>query len=104
MTRVPMAYGILVSRILLRENACLRLFAIIAVSLSSIAPAPGQPVPRKPLREGHLEQYNNPPASIIPRRLEVSPQMVSPFGPYTSYQVNVDANGNNIVADAANEP
>ena len=30
--------------------------------------------------------------------------MVSPFGPYTSYQVNVDANGNNIVGDAANEP
>jgi hypothetical protein len=34
----------------------------------------------------------------------VSPALVSQFGPYTSYQVNVDANGNNIVGDAANEP
>ena len=30
--------------------------------------------------------------------------MISPFGVFTSYQVNVDANGNNIVGDAANEP
>jgi hypothetical protein len=29
--------------------------------------------------------------------------MVSPHGVFTSYQVNVDANGNNIVGDAANE-
>ena len=29
--------------------------------------------------------------------------MISPFGPYVSYQVNVDANGNNIIGDAANE-
>ena len=61
-------------------------------------------MPRKPFTEGHLEQLQDPPASIVPRRLQVSPQLVSPFGPYTSYQVNVDANGNNIVGDAANEP
>ncbi|PYL17392.1 MAG: hypothetical protein DMF46_00425 [Verrucomicrobia bacterium] len=30
--------------------------------------------------------------------------MISPYGPFVSYQVNVDANGNNIVGDAANEP
>ena len=36
--------------------------------------------------------------------LAISPALVSPFGPYTSYQVNVDANGNNRVGDAANEP
>jgi hypothetical protein len=29
--------------------------------------------------------------------------MVSPHGTFTSYQVNVDANGNNILGDAANE-
>ena len=29
--------------------------------------------------------------------------MVSPYGAFVSYQVNVDANGNNIVGDAANE-
>ena len=30
--------------------------------------------------------------------------MISQYGPFVSYQVNVDANGNNIVGDAANEP
>jgi hypothetical protein len=30
--------------------------------------------------------------------------MISPYAGFTSYQVNVDANGNNIVGDAANEP
>ena len=30
--------------------------------------------------------------------------MVSPYGSFISYQVNVDAQGNNIVGDAANEP
>jgi hypothetical protein len=29
--------------------------------------------------------------------------MISRFGPFTSFQVNVDANGNNILGDAANE-
>ena len=36
-------------------------------------------------------------------RLETSPRMISQFGAFTSYQVNVDASGNNIVGDAANE-
>jgi hypothetical protein len=49
-----------------------------------------------------LEKYNMPPAYIY--RLETSPRMVSPYGAFVSYQVNVDANGNNIVGDAANEP
>ena len=30
--------------------------------------------------------------------------MISQFGVFTSYQANVDANGNNILGDAANEP
>jgi hypothetical protein len=30
--------------------------------------------------------------------------MISQYGVFVSYQVNVDANGNNIVGDAANEP
>jgi hypothetical protein len=49
-----------------------------------------------------LEKYDMPPAYIY--RLEKSPRMISPHGIFTSYQVNVDANGNNIVGDAANEP
>ena len=35
--------------------------------------------------------------------MEISPRMISQYGVFTSYQVNVDANGNNIVGDAANE-
>ena len=34
---------------------------------------------------------------------ETSPRMISQFGVFTSYQVNVDANGQNILGDAANE-
>src|SRR5215468_9718434 len=48
-----------------------------------------------------LEKYDMPPAYIY--RLESSPRMISPYGVFTSYQVNVDTNGNNIVGDAANE-
>jgi hypothetical protein len=48
-----------------------------------------------------LEKYNMPPAYIY--RLETGPRMISQFGLFTSFQVNVDANGNNILGDAANE-
>lgn len=49
-----------------------------------------------------LEKYNMPPAYIY--RLETGPRMISRFGLFTSFQVNVDAGGNNILGDAANEP
>src|SRR5437763_1888900 len=48
-----------------------------------------------------LEKYDNPPAA--PRKMETSPRMISQFGLFTSYQVNVDANHQNILGDAANE-
>jgi hypothetical protein len=51
-----------------------------------------------------LEKRGMPPAPLGTYRLESSPRMISQFGPFVSYQVNVDANGNNIVGDAANEP
>src|SRR6266576_6604033 len=70
----------------------------IALSSSSAQPAPTwKPHGREP-----LEKYDNPPAR--PRKIETSPRMISPYGVFVSYQVNVDANGNNIVGDAANEP
>jgi hypothetical protein len=52
----------------------------------------------------HVEKYSMPPAPPGTYRLETSPRMVSPFGGFISYQVNVDANGNNILGDVANEP
>ena len=57
---------------------------------------------RRPRMTEPLEKYNMPPAYIY--RLETGPRMISRFGPFTSFQVNVDASGNNILGDAANEP
>ena len=51
-----------------------------------------------------LEKYGMPPAALGTYRLDTSPRMISPYGVFVSYQVNVDASGNNIVGDAANEP
>src|SRR6478736_6719891 len=82
----------------------LRLGLSTTVSLLLVSAAFSQRVARKPLPTEPLEKYNNPPAVAEQQVLAISPALVSPFGPYTSYQVNVDANGNNRVGDAANEP
>src|SRR4029077_367653 len=72
------------------------------LSLSLAAAASAQLVPTHPaLTEELLERYDNPPAP--PRKIETSPRMISQFGQFMSYQANVDANGNNILGDAANE-
>ena len=82
----------------------LRLGLITCATCSLLtAAASGQIVPRKPLPKEPLEKYDNPPAVAAPA-VRISPALVSQFGPYTSYQVNVDANGNNRIGDAANEP
>ena len=69
--------------------------------LTSVSAQTLAPVRKLPLSEP-LEKYNMPPAA--PRKIETSPRMISPFGVFTSYQANVDADGNNILGDAANEP
>jgi len=73
------------------------LILLIGLSGASAQLAPVRPAPLN----GLLETYDNPPAA--PRKIETSPRMVSVFGVFTSYQVNVDQNGQNIVGDAANE-
>src|SRR6266404_4911990 len=73
------------------------LVLLVALSTSSAQLAP---VRRMPFAE-HVERYDNPPAP--PRKIETSPRMISQFGVFTSYQANVDANGQNIIGDAANE-
>ena len=75
---------------------------ILLVSLASIAIASGQTAKSKLNPNEPLEKYNMPPAYIY--RLGMSPRMISPYGVFVSYQVNVDAQGNNILGDAANEP
>src|SRR5467141_3576036 len=77
-------------------------FFICLVLLSGLATAPGQLAPtRRVPRNEPLEKYDNPPAP--PRKIETSARMISDYGPFTSFQVNVDASGNNILGDAANE-
>src|SRR5438128_11286416 len=79
------------------------LLASVAVSPFTLGTASGQLAPTwDPHTKKPLEKYDNPPAPYI-YRLETSPRMVSPHGAFISYQVNVDANGNNIVGDASNE-
>ena len=80
-------------------RASLRTFFIF---LSVVAVASSQTLAPKPLPKEPLEKYDNPPP--LSPAVTTSPGMVSHFGPYTSYQVNVDLNGHNIVGDAANEP
>ena len=75
--------------------------SILLVSIASLATASGQSPLWNPNTNREVEKYDNPPALIY--RLETSPRMISAHGVFTSYQVNVDANGNNIVGDAANE-
>src|SRR3984893_8885189 len=77
-------------------------FFICLALLSVIPIASGQTAPPRLVPTEPLEKYDNPPAYIF--RLETSPRMVSQYDTFTSYQVNVDANGHNIVGDAANEP
>ena len=77
-------------------------FFICLVLLSGLASASAQLAPTyKVPRNEPLEKYDNPPAP--PRKIETSPRMISQFGLFTSYQVNVDANHQNILGDAANE-
>ena len=73
------------------------LFSLIALSSASAQLAPTHKAPRNE----PLETYDNPPAP--PRKIETSPRMISQFGSFTSFQVNVDASGQNILGDAANE-
>jgi hypothetical protein len=80
------------------------LSVIFILILGSLATVPAQtlaPLRRLPLNEP-LEKYNMPPAA--PRKIETSPRKISQFGVFTSFQVNVDGSGNNILGDAANEP
>src|SRR5881409_2587497 len=80
--------------------------ASLLICLSSLLPlgTASGPASRKGRLTEPLEKYGMPPAPLGTYRLESSPRMISPYGTFTSFQVNVDAQGNNIVGEAANEP
>src|SRR2546426_3734865 len=85
------------SSTVLTAGSLICLILLIALASASAQLAPTYKVPRNE----PLEKYDNPPAP--PRKIETSPRMISQFGLFTSYQVNVDQNGQNIIGDAANE-
>jgi hypothetical protein len=78
------------------------LFILLASLASLVSASAGTPPPPGRFPEP-LEKSEMKPAPRV-YRLETSPRMISQYGSFISYQVNVDANGNNIVGDAANEP
>jgi len=77
-------------------------FLTSLVLLSGLAIASGQTRQHKPLPTEELEKYDNPPALLW--RTGLSPRMISQYNAFTSFQVNVNASGQNITGDAANEP
>src|SRR5947208_1673594 len=80
-----------------------QLSATVLISVVTVATSSGQVAPTwDPHTKKPLEKYDNAPAPYI-YRIETSPRMISQFGGFLSYQANVDANGNNILGDAANE-
>jgi hypothetical protein len=62
----------------------------------------GQSPRPKRLPQEPLEKVEDPPALLA--RTGLSPRMISQFGSFISYQVNVNSSGLNITGDAANEP
>ncbi len=83
-------------------------FTILAIFALCAPLAPAQqPLPvhgeseQVPL---HLEQPDDPQAIDIRANERVSPRGIYAYNGHVSYQVNVNANGNNILFDAANEP
>jgi hypothetical protein len=80
-------------------QASLQGFLLCLALLISIPSAQTEPA-KHTYRE--VETVDDPPMFIF--RLGSSPRMISQFGAFTSYQANVDAFGNNITGDAANEP
>src|ERR1700730_11814683 len=83
------------------SNIISQLSITVLISLATVTSSSGQAPIWTPHTNRPVEKYDNPPAYIY--RLDTSPRMISPHGVFVSYQVNVDANGHNIIGDAANE-
>src|SRR4051794_25846236 len=71
---------------------------LLAVAAGSALAAPSLRLEREEM----AERYQDPPMFIFGN--EASAAMISKHGAFTSYQVNVNGDGQNITQDAANEP
>src|SRR5436309_3351692 len=72
----------------------------ILLAMASVSGLAAPPLPIE--REQMAERYQDPQMFIF--RNEASAATISQHGAFTSYQVNVNGNGQNITLDAANEP
>ncbi len=79
--------------------------ALLLSLLTANTPGQAQDDADQPPPRGPIEQYGDPPAPPRPRQTcpPLPPEDLR-VGGFQSVQVNVDANGDNIVGDAANEP
>ncbi len=86
----------------------LRLTACVFLALTALAAAPILGSDEKPAREGpaHLETPVPPPKTAPPARDQRESEAVENVtrGNFESVQVNINAAGENIIGDAANEP
>src|ERR1041385_3583087 len=78
-------------------------FVMCLLAALGVGSAFGETAAERALKaEALIERYQDPQMFIW--RNDVSEGRISQHGPFTSYQVNVDGNGQNITGDAANEP
>ncbi len=85
-------------------SAAKKTLSILLILLCGSLIASGQSAGRKQVPTEPMEKYDQPAVPFYLLRTGVSPRMISQYGPFTSYQVNVNANNQNIAGDAANEP
>lgn len=81
------------------RNKRFLVFSLVALLSTGLAYTQSK---AKFIEEEGTEHYDMPPAP--PMRPLLSPRIIVPMGGYTSYQINVNNQGLNIVGDAANEP
>ena len=78
-------------------------FLICLLTALGLGAAFGETAAERAIKaEAMVERYQDAPMFIW--RTGASEQQISQHGQFTSYQVNVDSNGQNITGDAANEP
>src|SRR5262249_12696904 len=98
--RVPPPGGCTVAR----RAAFLTLLLLASAARASLAAAAPAEDPRQLFRHGiPLEQEQDPLVPLGAQPVLRAASIIT-FGPYVSRQANVNALGNDIVGDAANEP
>ena len=88
-------------------NSTSAIFGLLLLFLNSQITAQVTSTPKpdsQDWQDAHLERPDDPPATVENQATTAGPRSLIRFGGFTSVQVNVDSQGNNILGDAANEP